>query len=235
MDNSAVKPIQLSGPVDCGNGKLQVWSFSEVAQTTFCNISGLPWTEAHLLLLGRLQPDSLNSGTSTRLFLLPTVPQSTTLRKLFRSKMHLVWSNYMPYLHLLSIKQYKTDRSLDFWWKHILTGRGRYDLGELLIGSMCLQCRQLQCYQCLILWPTHLTIFTCTWWYFKTFTCTCWDLTIFTCTCWYFTVCSRHSQPAGRCCWSLIEANWATTQEEVSYIIIITFHWSKFVSTSASI
>ena len=59
----------------------------------------------------------------------------------------------MPYLLLLFIKQYETDRSLDFWWKHILTGRGRYDLGELLIGTMCLQCRQLQCYQCLILLP----------------------------------------------------------------------------------
>ena len=67
--------------------------------------------------------------------------------------MHLVWSNSMPYLLLLFIKRYETDRSLDFWWKHILTGRGRYDLGELLIGTMRLQCRQLQCYQCLILLP----------------------------------------------------------------------------------
>ena len=67
--------------------------------------------------------------------------------------MHLVWSNYMQYLLLLFIKQCETDTSLDFWWKHILTGRGRCDLGELLIGSMCLQCRQLQCYQCLILLP----------------------------------------------------------------------------------
>ena len=67
--------------------------------------------------------------------------------------MHLVWSNYMSYFLLLFIKQYETDRSLDFCWKHILTGRERYDLGELLIGTMCLQCRQLQCYQCLILLP----------------------------------------------------------------------------------
>ena len=50
--------------------------------------------------------------------------------------MHLVWSNSMPYLLLLFIKRYETDRSLDFWWKHILTGRGRYDLGELLIGTV---------------------------------------------------------------------------------------------------
>ena len=42
----------------------------------------------------------------------------------------------MPYLLLLFIRQYETDRSLDFWWKHILTGRGRYDLGELLIGTV---------------------------------------------------------------------------------------------------
>ena len=42
----------------------------------------------------------------------------------------------MPYLLLLFIKRYETDRSLDFWWKHILTGRGRYDLGELLIGTV---------------------------------------------------------------------------------------------------
>ena len=120
--------------------------------------------------------------------------------------MHLVWSNYMPYLLLLFIRQYETDRSLDFWWKHILTGRGRYDLGELLIGNNASTMSTTAMLPML-----------------DTFTCT---LLFLLGTCWYFTVCSRHSQPAGRCCWSLIEANWATTQEEVSYIIIIAFHLS---------
>ena len=65
-----------------------------------------------------------------------------------------IWSDVITCnISLLFIKHYETDRSLDFWWKHILTGRGRNDLGELLIGTMCLQCRQLQCYQCLILLP----------------------------------------------------------------------------------
>ena len=215
MDNSAVKPIQLSGPVDCGNGKLQVWSFSEVAQTTFCNISGLPWTVAHLLLLGRLQTDSLNSGTSTWLgsSCCPQSHSQQLLGNYFVQK--CIWSDVITCnISLLFIKHYETDRSLDFWWKHILTGRGRYDLGELLIGTVS------------IMSTTAILPM------LDTFTCT---LLFLLGTCWYFTVCSRHSQPAGRCCWSLIEANWATTQEEVSYIIIIPFHFSSFASKFASI
>ena len=205
MDNSAVKPIQLSGPVDCGNGKLQVWSFSEAAQTTFCNISGLPWTEAHLLLLGRLQTDSLNSGTSTWLgsSCCPQSHSQQLLGNYFVQK--CIWSDLITCRISFCCLSSNT-KQID-----LLTFGGNI-FWQVEGGMTLVSCWLVQC----VYNVDNCNVTNA--WYFYLY------LTIFTC--WYFTVCSRHSQPAGRCCWSLIEANWATTQEEVSYIIIIAFHLS---------